>query len=209
MLPWDTLWPFIIASCLITISPGPAMALIIRHSAVHGVRSALIVLAGVEVGVLAWVLFAAVGVAGVVAASPAAFLALKIAGAVVLLWLGISAWRASFKYHPDAVDIAVDAPGNWKAFGTGVLTNLANPKAMVFCLAFLPQFIPAGAPVLTTSAQLAVILVLTDTIFFFGIAVLAQRAKAFFARRRVRKSLDRVTGSVFIGLAARMATLAR
>ena len=203
------LWPFIIASCLITISPGPAMALIIRHSAVHGVRSALVALAGVEVGVLAWVLFAGVGVAGVVAASPTAFLVLKIAGAVVLVWLGFGAWKASFRYQAPIEGELVDVPSNWKAFGTGALTNLANPKAMVFCLAFLPQFIPVGSPVLATSAQLALILVVTDVLFFITIAVLAQRAKAFFARRRVRKTLDRVTGTVFFGLAARMATLAR
>jgi len=209
VLPWNVLWPFIIASCLITISPGPAMALIIRHSAVHGVRSALIVLAGVEVGVLAWVLFAGIGVAGLVAASPTAFTVLKVAGAIVLVWLGFGAWKSSFRYQVPVEGVPVELPSSTKAFGTGAVTNLANPKAMVFCLAFLPQFIPVDAPVLATSAQLAVILVISDVIFFVSIAVVAHRAKAFFAKRRVRKTLDRVTGTVFFGLAARMATLAR
>lgn len=210
MLSTAELATFALACVLITLSPGPAFALIIRHSAIHGVRSAIPVLAGVEAGVFAWVTLAGIGVAGLVAASPSAFNILKIAGAIVLLGLGIQAWRASFTTGTAAGALEIpQTPGAWKGFGTGLVTNLANPKAMVFCLAFFPQFIPVGAPVFSTTMYLAAILIVIDTVWFFTLALVANRAKAFFARIKVRRGLDRVAGTVFVGLAARMVTLAR
>ncbi len=210
MLSTAEMAAFLVATVLITLSPGPAFALIIRHSAIHGVRSSVPVLAGVETGVLAWVTMAGIGVAGLVATSPAAFTVLKVAGAIVLAGLGVQAWRASFKVGAVVGGIeAADTPGAWRGFGTGLLTNLANPKAMVFCLAFFPQFIPIGAPVFSTTMYLAGIMIVIDAVWFFGLALVANKAKAFFAGIKVRKGLDRVAGTVFVGLAARMMTLAR
>ncbi len=209
MIPLDSLLPFLLATVLITLSPGPAFALIIRHSAVHGARESVPVLVGIELGILAWVLLAGLGVAALVAASPAAFTVLKIVGAVVLFGLGVQAWRGSFRVVDGPAPTAEAPPGRWSGFGTGLLTNLANPKAMVFCLAFFPQFIPVGAPVFATTLILAAIMIAIDSVWFFGLAVMAARARGYFARPPVRKGLDRVAGTVFIGLAARMATLAR
>lgn len=89
------------------------------------------------------------------------------------------------------------------------MTNLANPKVMVFCLALFPQFIPAGADPISTTAQLAAISVLFDALYCLSLALPAHSARRFFARRKARAVLDRLSGSVFIGLAARMATLTR
>jgi threonine/homoserine/homoserine lactone efflux protein len=167
------------------------------------------VLAGAEVGIMAWSLLAAVGVAGLVAASPAAFTAMKVIGALVLLWLGVQAWRSSFRITGDTPPGTLPTPTGWAGFGTGLVTNLANPKAMVFCLAFFPQFIPPHAPVIPVTLVLASIMITVDGVWFTGIAITAARARGFFAKARVRKALDRAAGSVFVGLAARMATLAR
>ncbi|AZI58347.1 LysE family translocator [Nakamurella antarctica] len=210
MLTGAQLAPFLLATSLITLSPGPATALIVRHSAIHGFRSSVAVLAGIELGVFCWVSLAGIGVAGLVAASPGAFTVLKIVGAIVLLWMGIQAWRASFAMVSGPVDSElVGTQRAWRGFGVGLLTNLANPKAMVFCLAFFPQFIPAGAPVLSTTMFLAAIMIVIDTAWFVCLALAAHRAKGFFARAKVRRALDRVAGTVFVGLAARMVTLVR
>ena len=209
MLTWSQLVPFVLAVVLISLSPGPAFALIIRTSALHGWKAAMPPLAGAEVGIMIWALLASFGVAGLVAASATAFTVMKIVGAVVLLALGIQAWRASFRIKDGPAAVVVDKPGAWAGFGTGLATNLANPKAMVFCLAFFPQFIPPDAPIVPVTIVLALIMVAIDTIWFTAIALTASKARGFFARSRVRRALDRVAGTVFIGLAARMATLAR
>lgn len=213
MLTMSQLGPFLIATVLISLSPGPAFALIIRHAALHGWRSAMPVLAGVEVGILIWALLASLGVAGLVSASPTAFTVMKVVGAVVLLGLGLQAWRSSFRISDEPLTAApVDTPSGWRGFGTGTATNLANPKAMVFCLAFFPQFIPvglSGPATIGATLVLVTIMIAIDTVWFLGLALTAARARGFFARSRVRRLLDRTAGTVFIGLAARMATLAR
>jgi threonine/homoserine/homoserine lactone efflux protein len=208
MVTWSVIAPFLLATAILSVTPGPATALVIRQAARHGVARTLPVIAGIELGVYGWAMLAAVGVAGVVAASPGAFLALKIVGAVVLLGLGIQAWRASFRNATDEA-AAPSAAAGGRAFATGLLTNLANPKLMVFSLAFFPQFLPAGAAVVPTTAILAGISVLVDIVYFTGLALAASAARRFFARPKVRVALDRTSGTVFIALAARMATLAR
>ncbi len=208
MLHWSVIGPFLLATVVLSLTPGPATALVIRQSARNGTARTLPIIAGTEVGAYAWALLSAVGVAGVVAASPAAFTALKLVGAVVLCGLGIQAWRASFRYADDTV-ATQEVPNAWRGFGVGALTNLANPKLMVFCLAFFPQFIPSGVNVVAATALLAALTVAVDTAYFLVLATSASRARAFFARRKVRATLDRTSGTVFIALAARMATLAR
>lgn len=207
MIGWDVIAPFLLATLVLSLTPGPATALVIRQSALHGITRTVSVILGAGLGVYAWAMLAALGVAGVVAASPAAFAVLKVLGAVLLV-LGIQAWRHSFRHH-DEIAGSPRVAGGWRGFGTGALTNLANPKVMVFCLAFFPQFIPAGADPITTTAQLAAISVLIDALYCPSLALAAHSARRFFARRKVRVVLDRLSGSVFIGLAARMATLSR
>jgi threonine/homoserine/homoserine lactone efflux protein len=210
VLTWSQWTAFLLAVVLISLSPGPAFALIIRTSALHGWRRAMAPLAGAEVGIAIWATLAALGVAGVVAASATAFTVLKVVGAGVLVLLGVQAWRNSFRV-PDgpAAATAGDPPSGWAGFGTGLATNLANPKAMVFCLAFFPQFIPPTAPAVPTTMALLAVMIAIDTVWFTILALTASRARGFFGRARIRRGLDRVAGTVFIGLAARMATLVR
>ena len=210
MLTWSQWAAFLLAVVLISLSPGPAFALIIRTSALHGWRRAMAPLAGAEVGIAVWASLAALGVAGVVAASPTAFTVLKILGAVVLVLLGVLAWRSSFRIPDGPPSVAAgDPPSAWAGFGTGLATNLANPKAMVFCLAFFPQFIPPTAPPVLTTLVLVASMIAIDTVWFTTLALTASRARGFFGRARVRRALDRVAGTVFVGLAARMVTLVR
>src|SRR3954462_830744 len=87
---------FVVAVLLISPSPGPAMALILRRTALHGMRTAVPLVLGLELGLYVWALAAAAGFAALVAASQAAYWALKIVGAGVLVYLGLRAWRAAW-----------------------------------------------------------------------------------------------------------------
>ena len=84
---------FVVAVLLISASPGPAMALILRRTALHGMRTAVPLILGLELGLYLWALAAAAGFAALVAASEAAYWALKVVGACVLVYLGVRAWR--------------------------------------------------------------------------------------------------------------------
>jgi threonine/homoserine/homoserine lactone efflux protein len=196
---------FIAAVALLAMIPGPATALIVRRSAVYGTRAALPVVAGIELGIYLWAIAAAVGLAAVVAASEAAYVVLRIVGACVLIVLGVQAWRAARHAEDAAMPASIGTPGwRWSA-GAGVLTNLANPKAAVFAFAFYPQFIPAGADVLATTMLLGVLQVVVDATWYVMLALLVGRARDFFSRAAVRRRLERITGTVLIGLGVRLA----
>jgi threonine/homoserine/homoserine lactone efflux protein len=210
---------FVVAVLLISASPGPAMALILRRTALHGMRTAVPLILGLELGLYLWALAAAAGFAALVAASEAAYWALKIVGACVLVYLGIRAWQAAWRErragahtgaHTEAAAVVEDrGPGAIKAFGEGLVVQLANPKAAVFMIAFYPQFVPADQPLFATTALLALLQVSIELCFYFTLAAFVARAGAWFRRSTVRRRLEAISGTVLIGLGLRVAASSR
>jgi threonine/homoserine/homoserine lactone efflux protein len=207
----STLPAFLLAVLLISASPGPAMALIFRRAALRGLRGAVPTVLGLEAGLYVWALFAGAGFAALVAASEVAYLVLRIVGAVVLVYLGIKAWRAAWCDGGEAAP-APPAPTRgrwWSAFGEGLLVQLANPKAAVFMIAFYPQFVPADGPVFTTTALLGLLQITVETGLYLALAAGVARAGAWFRRPRIRRRLDAVSGTVLVGLGLRVAVSSR
>ncbi|MFB9432043.1 LysE family translocator [Streptoalloteichus tenebrarius] len=199
---------FVVAVALAAMAPGPTTALVVRRGALGGVRAAAPVIAGMQAGLSAWALASALGLAALVAASEVAFLVLRIVGAVVLVFLGVQAWRASREASGGlATGEEGERPGWWRAAGSGLLTNLTNPKVAVFAFAFYPQFIAPGADVLGTTAALALLHIVVDSTWFLLVAAFVGRARAFFGRVSVRRHLERLTGTVLIALGLRLAVL--
>ena len=93
----------------------------------------------------------------------------------------------------------------WRAFGEGVVVQLANPKAAVFMIAFYPQFVPAGRPLFATTALLALLQVAIEIGLYLTLAALVGRAGRWFRRSAVRRRLDAISGTVLIALGVRMA----
>jgi threonine/homoserine/homoserine lactone efflux protein len=205
---------FVLAVLLISASPGPAMALILRRAALRGLGGAVPTVLGLELGLYAWALFAGAGFAALVATSEVAYLVLRIVGAAVLLVLGVKAWRTAVRDR-GATDAAAPptAPLGrrrwWTAFGEGLVVQLANPKAAVFMIAFYPQFVPADGPVFTTTALLGLLQITLETALYLGLAAGVARAGAWFRRPRIRRRLDAVSGTVFIALGVRVAVSSR
>ena len=202
---------FVVAVLLISASPGPAMALILRRAAVHGWRAAVPTVLGLEFGLYLWALMAAAGFAALVAVSEAAFVTLKVVGAAVLIYLGVRAWLAAWRGDGNGTDGA-QASGTsswWKSLAEGVVVQLANPKAAIFMVAFYPQFVPADRPLFTTTAGLALVQVTIETAFYLSLAYAFGRAGRFFRSSRVRRRLDAVAGTVLVGLGIRVAVSSR
>ena len=203
---------FVVAVLLISASPGPAMALIFRRAAVRGFRGAVPTVLGLELGLYVWALLAAAGVAALVAASQVAFVGLRAAGAVVLVILGVRAWRAAWRDRgipPDAPPAPPATGGWWRALGEGALVQLANPKAAVFMVAFYPQFVPAGRPLFATTALLALLQIALEIVLYLSLAAGVARAGAWFRRTTVRRRLDAITGTLLVGLGVRVAVEGR
>ncbi len=116
---------FVVAVLLISASPGPAMALILRRTALHGMRTAVPLVLGLELGLYLWALAAPAGFAALVAASEAAYWVLKAVGAGVLVYLGVRAWLAAWRERkgarPAEAPVADGGPGAHKAFGEGLV----------------------------------------------------------------------------------------
>jgi threonine/homoserine/homoserine lactone efflux protein len=206
----STLPAFLLAVLLISASPGPAMALIFRRAALRGLRAAVPTVLGLELGLYVWALFAGAGFAALVAASEVGYLVLRIVGAVVLLYLGVKAWRTAWRDGGEAAPGPEMAPplGRrhwWGAFGEGLVVQLANPKAAVFMIAFYPQFVPADGPVFTTTALLGLLQITVETGLYLALAAGVARAGAWFRRPRIRRRIEAVSGTVLVGLGLRVA----
>jgi threonine/homoserine/homoserine lactone efflux protein len=205
---------FLIAVVLISASPGPAMALILRRSALHGYRAAVPTVLGLEAGLYLWALAAAAGFATLVAASQVAFVVLKVVGAVVLVVMGIQSWRHAWSLRRERgaaaeLDLALPAPptpNRGRSFGEGLLVQVANPKAAVFMIAFYPQFVPPDRNLFATTAVLALFQIILETGLYLGLAAGVGRARAWFARSAVRRRLEYVSGAVLIALGLRVAS---
>lgn len=196
---------FIISGLLLNIMPGPDSLLIMTRSATQGWRAGSAAALGIGAGVMLHVLAAAIGLSALLAASATAFSVVKWGGAAYIVYVGLKLLRG--KKGTAAAPVA-PAPLPYRAiFVQGFLTNLLNPKVILFFLAFVPQFISADAP----SKALAFIVL--GAIFDFNSMLwchLLAVSTAYASARlklgpRLAGWLNRVTGGLFIALGLKLA----
>jgi threonine/homoserine/homoserine lactone efflux protein len=207
---------FLAVAAAVTLTPGPAFALLLQVSAVHGRRAAFANIAGNSVGVLIWGALAAVGVSALVAANQLAYDILRVVGASFLIWLGARALLAT-RHRAEAADAnephgLVSPPSAssavWRAVRRGLVNSLANPKLAVFFVALFPQFLAPGAAVLPTALAMAVVIVTFDFIWYGSVALAVDRFRALL-RPRLFRRLEKLSGVVLVAFGVRLATEAR
>jgi threonine/homoserine/homoserine lactone efflux protein len=199
---------FALAVLLISVAPGPAMALILRRAALRGMAGTLPTVLGLEVGMFVWALFAGAGFAALVAASEVAYLVLRVVGAAVLIALGVRAWRAAWRDRGQPVPTERLRPAGhrwWAAFAEGAVVQLANPKAAILMIAFYPQFVPADGPVFVTTAVFGIVQVVLEIGFYLLLTAGVAKAATWFRRPRIRRRIEAVTGTVLVALGLRVA----
>ncbi|MFC0599086.1 LysE family translocator [Streptomyces palmae] len=199
---------FLGACLLIAASPGPSTVLIIRQS-LRSRRAGMMTVLGNESGVFLWGVVAACGLTALLAASQLAYDAMRIVGAVVLIAFGVQTLRATrrgsaegFATEPSAAPAEISG---WRSYRSGLLLNLANPKAAVFAMSFLPQFVPAGMPELPTMIGLAAIWAVFEVGYYGLYVYFVGRMKAVLNRAAVRRRLEQVSGGVLLALGVKMA----
>ncbi len=177
------------------------MALVAKITLERGRRSALAASAGISSGLLVHATASALGLSVILATSAQAFTVVKLAGAAYLAYLGIRAFRESFRGR---TDVAAPRRGT-SAFLQGLLTNVLNPKVAVFYLTFLPQFIDPQGNVLAQSLALAVAHGVMGLVWLSAYAYVLARLSSFFGRTGARRWIERATGLVLVGLGVRLA----
>lgn len=202
--------PFLLVVAVLTVTPGPDMALVLRNGVRGGVPAAWWTGLGCCTGIAVHATAAVIGLSAILAASATAFTVVKLAGAAYLVYLGMAAlWHTRRRTlrrprsAPTSVPVAAAERGT--AFRQGLVTNLLNPKIALLFLTLIPQFVSPGEPALATTAVLAAV--------FLGLAVLWWRLFSLavaplgrvLSRDRVHVAFERVTGTVLVALGLRVA----
>jgi threonine/homoserine/homoserine lactone efflux protein len=193
---------FLLACIVLAALPGPATALFIHRTVRDGRNAGLAAVVGNEVGLFLWLLAGGAGLSALLAANRVLFDAMHLVGALVLIALGIQAWRSD-RDRGFATSQIVRMPGNrgpGSAFRASLVSIAANPKAAVFAISFLPQFLPHRGAVLPTVLVLATIQVTLDTLYCSGIVLFADRARGLLERRTIRRRIEHGLGLVLVGL---------
>jgi threonine/homoserine/homoserine lactone efflux protein len=204
---------YLAAVAALTLSPGPDTMFVMASSASGGPRAGIAATLGIATGCLGHALMAAVGISALIAASPIAFDTIRIAGALYLIWIALTALRTFVagirgQIPPIAATGEYDA---WSAYRRGAVTNLLNPKVGIFYVAFLPQFVnPSVSAIPLQIVLLAAIHILLGILWLGALALVAGRAAESLAQNpRIRAWLDGIAGVVYLALAWRMLVLER
>ncbi|MDH3754335.1 MAG: LysE family translocator [Acidimicrobiia bacterium] len=206
MPPPSSLATFAVTAFLIIVVPGPSVMFVVSRGVALGRRAALATVAGNAVGVYVQVLAVAVGLGAVVERSAVLFDAIKIAGALYLMFLGVQAIRHRRALSDSLHDPTAAKPSR-HLFRDGFVVGVANPKAIVFFAAILPQFVAAdGARAGVQIAVLGLIFVAIALVSDSVWGLLAGTARNWLARspRRLR-GLGTTSGLVMLGLGVRLA----
>ncbi|BAL26157.1 homoserine/homoserine lactone efflux protein [Azoarcus sp. KH32C] len=207
-MSWSMWLAFLAASVVIAVSPGPGAVLSMATGLRHGYPVALRAIAGLQTALVIQLAVVGLGLGALLAASSLAFTALKLAGAAYLIWLGVKKWRSSVVAGEDArSDAAGDARGGH--YVQGLLVNLSNPKAIVFMVALVPQFIDPAAPQLPQFAIIALTMATVDTMVMSGYALLAGRCRGWLNNPRALRAQHRMFGGMFVAAGSLLAASSR
>ncbi|WP_250532771.1 LysE family translocator [Caballeronia sp. AZ10_KS36] len=203
---------FVIAVFLLNVTPGPDTAYIVGRSVAQGRGAGIVSALGISAGCVVHTLACAFGLTAILAASATAFTVVKIAGAIYLIYLGV---RLIFTKHEAANDVASakasarSAPKSLRQlFTQGFVTNVLNPKVVLFFVSFFPQFVAADSQHKTLAfLTLGLVFIAMSTVWNSFVAWIAGSVtERFSGKPGVKKWLDRGVGGAFVGLGIKLAT---
>ena len=181
---------FVLAASIIAVSPGSGAVLSMSHGLSYGVKKTSATILGLQMGLLVVLFIAGAGVGSLLLASEVAFNIVKTVGALYLIWLGLSQWRAKIAVAGDLHAAAV-LPGMGRRVLTGFLTNVTNPKGIIFMVAVLPQLL-----------ILAVTMCTIDLVVMHSYAYLASSMQRFFRDAKAVRKQNRFFGGLLMAVGA-------
>ncbi len=200
---------FIAIAAVLTVTPGADMALVTKNVLTRGRAAAFSTTLGICLGCLTHATLSALGLSAILSRSTVLFEAVKLAGAVYLIYIGAMSLWSGFHRHDADKSTTGSLSGlserRLRSFTEGLFTNLLNPKVALFYLTFLPQFIAPGEPVLKKSLFLALIHVGMGLVWLIAFASLLDKLGKLFSRSSVRRKLEAVTGGLLIAFGLKLA----
>ena len=193
---------FIIAAEALLIMPGPTDMVVVSYALTQGRRSAWASVPGVTLGDATALILSLLGLGALLMASADLFNAVKVAGAVYLIYLGIKTWRAPVPGTLD--DDGRPARDKRRMFAQAFVVTALNPAGIMFYVAFFPQFIDVERPLMPQMVALGACFVVLGTLNSALYATLAAQVRRFIHSYRARKTIDRATGGVLIAMGGMM-----
>jgi threonine/homoserine/homoserine lactone efflux protein len=201
-------WPFLVAITLLSMSPGVDTLLVIRNTTRGGVRDGMLTSLAICCGLFVHATISALGISLILLQSAWAFSALKLVGAGYLIWLGINGLIAARRGSGLSLGTM---PGErqtvpiWRPLREGLLSNVLNPKTVVFYMAFLPQFIAPTDPALLKSLWLAGVHFVIANLWQIAIVLMVGSAGHWLGSRLFDRALNGATGAVLVLFGVRLA----
>ncbi|MEP3113473.1 LysE family translocator [Nisaea sp.] len=192
------LWlAFTAASAFMLAIPGPTVMLVASYAMVRGRESGWATVPGVALGDLVAMTVSLLGAGAVLAASADLFTVMKLAGAGYLLWLGVQLWRSKPELAP--VQVGTGRRDKLRMFGNALMVTTFNPKGIVFFVAFVPQFVNPGRPIVMQCVILIATFVVLGALNAAFWAVMAGAMRNRFSSPRALQLVNRLGGSAMIG----------
>ena len=191
---------FVLTCWLLAMIPGAGQALMLRQTLTLGRRTAWVSIAGTCTGILVWSTAAAAGLSAVLLTNPTAYAVLRVVGGIVLAVLGITSLRAMWRSR-GATEVAAE-PQDRGAYLAGLATNLGNPKAGVFAVSLIPQFIVPEGQMLASGLLLGLVWALTTAAWYVVFVTVVDRGRSLVSRPSVTTWLHGITGVVLLLLGA-------
>jgi homoserine/homoserine lactone efflux protein len=194
------------AGFLISFTPGAGAINTMANSLNAGWARSFWGILGQQVALVVHIAIVAAGVGVLVAGSPVLFNAIRLAGAGYLVFLGVRQWRTPVRSEADGTVAAPES--SWSMARRGLLVNVTNPKAIVFFLAFTPQFIRPGEPLVPQYLVLGATVVVIDVLVMWGFFAAAAKGLRRLTRDpKGQKGLNRLFGGLFVGVGALLAVV--
>ena len=204
---WDTYWLYVLTEAALSLSPGPAVMLVIAYGLMHGARRSLAAALGVLSANALYFAISATALGAVLIASRPFFVTVKWLGALYLVYIGTSALFG----RPSPISASNASARNRSArsiFLSGLTLQLANPKTLIFFVAILPQFVDPSLPIGAQMVWLAIGSIVPELVILGGYGYLASRAAHITANPRYARIIDRIAGVLVLGAAALVLTVA-
>lgn len=204
---WDTYWLYVLTEAALSLSPGPAVMLVIAYGLTQGARRSVYAALGILAANAIYFALSATALGALLVSSQSFFAVVKWIGAAYLVYVGLSALFG--RPSPITVSHATDRPRSPRAiFLSGLTLQLANPKTLIFFAAILPQFVDPRLPVAPQMAWLAAGSIVPELFILAGYGFLASRAAHVASDPRYARITDRVAGLLVLGAAALVVSVA-
>ncbi len=205
-MSWSVWLAFLGASIVISLSPGAGAIASMSTGLRYGLRRGYWNIFGLQIGLLVQIGIVAVGLGAVLTNSALAFTAIKWFGVAYLVYLGIRQWRSA---PSEVADAPAVADRGTTMLARGFLVNASNPKAVVFMVAVLPQFLDPTRPLITQYLAIAATMVVVDMLVMTGYTSLASRVLRMMRSHRQQKTMNRTFAGLFFAAATFLATVRR